>query len=196
MSQGILKKITGFLLPFLLLFFLVPGLILADVSVLHTFDSTSSGPYYPYGGLEFDGTYFYGTTSAGGSGSSGVIFKIMPDGSNYSVIQTFTIGAGGRGRYGYDNPILSGGFLYGTTNAGGASGVGLVYKVDPSDGTYTILHAFNGTDGANPGSELLLSGGVLYGVTQNGGTNNLGTIFKINTDGSGFSTNMPGCSAV
>src|SRR5438876_7581661 len=38
------------------------------------------------------------------------------------------------------------GNLYGTTYVGGAYGAGTVYKLAP-DGTLTILHEFNGSDG-------------------------------------------------
>src|SRR5438045_3777969 len=55
--------------------------------------------------------------------------------------------------------------------------------------TFTILHTFTGgSDGANPGGDLVLSGNTLYGSTGGGGSG-VGTVFKVNTDGSGF-TNL------
>ena len=46
--------------------------------------------------------------------------------------------------------ILSGSTLYGTTDHGGSSGNGTVFKVN-TDGTgYTVLKNFTGSDGANP----------------------------------------------
>ena len=58
--------------------------------------------------------------------------------------------------------------------------------------TFTTLHSFADSDGANPICTLILSGNTLYGTTVNsetGGTNGNGRIFAINTDGTGF-TNL------
>ena len=52
--------------------------------------------------------------------------------------------------------------------------------------TYTVLHNFNGSDGAYPSATLALSDVALYGTAMEGGISNNGTLFKINTDGSGF----------
>jgi uncharacterized repeat protein (TIGR03803 family) len=50
--------------------------------------------------------------------------------------------------------------------------------------TFTSLHSFNGTDGANPYAGLLQgSDGNLYGTTFAGGSKNLGTVFNISTGG-------------
>jgi uncharacterized repeat protein (TIGR03803 family) len=57
----------------------------------------------------------------------------------------------------------SNGNLYGTTNGGGASNRGVVFKLSPS-GTETMLHSFTGSDGANPLAGLIAdSNGNLYG---------------------------------
>jgi uncharacterized repeat protein (TIGR03803 family) len=85
------------------------------------------------------------------------------------------------------------GNLYGTTNAGGGGpcnngqGCGTVFKVLP-DGTTTVLHAMNGTDGENLLSGLLRDGSNLYGTATFGGLNTCGgptcgTVFKIAGDG-------------
>jgi uncharacterized repeat protein (TIGR03803 family) len=55
--------------------------------------------------------------------------------------------------------------------------------------TFTTLHSFSGTDGANPVGGLLLSGISLYGTTEHGGASGNGSIFKVNVDGTGF-TNL------
>src|ERR1035438_6425381 len=52
--------------------------------------------------------------------------------------------------------------------------------------TYTVLHEFSGSDGANPQATLTLSNMTLYGTAFQGGISNNGTLFRINTDGSGF----------
>jgi len=79
----------------------------------------------------------------------------------------------------------SSGNLYGTTDAGGASGDGTVFKVD-SSGNETVLHSFTGgSDGAGPYETVLLrdSSGNFYGTTESGGTNGFGSIFQMTPGG-------------
>src|SRR6266852_3595420 len=61
------------------------------------------------------------------------------------------------------------GDLYGTTELGGAYGNGAVFELTRgSNGqwTETLLHSFNGQDGANPYASLIFDlAGNLYGTT-------------------------------
>jgi uncharacterized repeat protein (TIGR03803 family) len=79
------------------------------------------------------------------------------------------------------------GNLYGVTIDGGSgfgnSGYGIVFEIDTS-GNETVLHAFEGEDGANPTTQLLFdSNGNLYGMTENGGAGpcqgGCGTVFEL-----------------
>jgi uncharacterized repeat protein (TIGR03803 family) len=45
--------------------------------------------------------------------------------------------------------------------------------------TYTVLHAFAGTDGGTPGSLIFDAAGNLYGTTSGGGRYGNGTVFKL-----------------
>ncbi len=79
------------------------------------------------------------------------------------------------------------GNLYGTTEGGGASFDGTVFRLTPA-GTLTTLYSFcaqpSCTDGAFPMGGLVLgTDGNLYGTTTEGGTSNYGTVFKISTTG-------------
>jgi len=57
------------------------------------------------------------------------------------------------------------GNFYGTTTAGGASGLGTVFNITPA-GALTTLFNFDFTDGANPYAGLVEGpGGVFYGTT-------------------------------
>jgi hypothetical protein len=61
-------------------------------------------------------------------------------------------------------------------------GSGRVYKLTPSSGewTATILHQFNGSDGAYPFASVILdSAGDIYGTTQLGGQYGQGVVFEI-----------------
>src|SRR3984893_371043 len=88
----------------------------------------------------------------------------------FCVVHNFTGGSDGA------NPLSgftidAAGNLYGTTNAGGVSGAGTVFKLTQS-GSEMVLYRFTGgIDGANPGASLLLdaAAGNLYGTTSAGG---------------------------
>jgi uncharacterized repeat protein (TIGR03803 family) len=79
------------------------------------------------------------------------------------------------------------GNFYGTTQFGGKSNRGIVFKLD-AKGQQTILYTFTGTsDGGIPIGRLLRdSAGNLYGITSLGGdpTCSCGTVFKLAKNGS------------
>ena len=134
----------------------------------------------------------YGTTYIGGGNGYGTVFKLDTAGKE-TILYNFT--GGSDGCFPYPGVILdSAGNLYGVTLMGGAgfgnSGYGVVFKVNTS-GNETVLHTFEGEDGANPDSVLLFdSAGNLYGTTQNGGSSvvcdgGCGTAFELSPqDGS------------
>jgi len=138
-------------------------------TTLFTFDGTDGS--VPNGGLirATDGD-FYGTTSSGGAGGSGTVFKITPEGTLTTLYsfcsQTNCIDG--------KNPELgliqaTDGNFYGTTFSGGANGAGTVFKITLG-GTLTTLHSFNSTDGANPLAGLVqATDGDLYGTTYGEG---------------------------
>jgi uncharacterized repeat protein (TIGR03803 family) len=78
------------------------------------------------------------------------------------------------------------GNLYGTTQGGGASRRGIVFKLDTT-GKETILYSFTGgVDGGIPIGRLLRGhGGNLYGVTSLGGDSkcSCGTVFRLRPNG-------------
>jgi uncharacterized repeat protein (TIGR03803 family) len=75
------------------------------------------------------------------------------------------------------------GNLYGTTLTGGASNVGVVFKITPA-GAETVLYNFDITHGSNPNGGLALGvDGSLYGTSEHGGAHSFGNIFKITTAG-------------
>ena len=79
----------------------------------------------------------------------------------------------------------SDGNFYGTTYAGGTSGLGTVFKITPA-GTLTSLHTFQGlpSDGSTPFASLVKgTDGNFYGTTATGGSIGIGTVFKITPSG-------------
>ncbi len=93
----------------------------------------------------------------------------------------------GNGKSPYGNVIKEGAFLYGMTSEGGASNLGVIFKVKPDGTGYSKLLDFNGTaNGSTPKGSLVSDGTNLYGMTSAGGANSIGTIFKISLTGTGY----------
>jgi len=75
------------------------------------------------------------------------------------------------------------GTLYGTTEQGGASYHGTVFKLSPR-GKETVLYSFLAGYGSEPESTLVRDvKGTLYGTTYRGGAHNLGAVFKLDRKG-------------
>jgi len=140
---------------------------------------------------------FYGTTSLGGPGNGGTIFRLTPSGA-LTTLYTFCSLANckdGAMPYG---ALLQGtdGNLYGTTVNGGATGNGTAFRVTPSgqlDTLYSFCSLANCVDGQYPYGELVEgSDGNFYGTTESGGTKangnicalGCGTLFQLTPAGS------------
>ena len=149
-----------------------------DFSVLHAFAPDDGG--IPASGLTLVGSTLYGTTEAGGPNSGkGTVFKVNTDGSDFTVLHTFT-GSDGGDPKGYLTLVDS--TLYGMTYGGGI-GASVVYKIGLDGTGFEVLQYLpgNGTNAA-----LAASGSTLYGMTLGDGIYGLGSVFEINTDGTGY----------
>jgi uncharacterized repeat protein (TIGR03803 family) len=97
------------------------------VTILHAFSSKADGAG-PSGGLiEAAPGTFYGTTANGPSGAgNGTIFQVTMDGA-FSALQIFDGPTDGAFPY---TPLIlaTDGNFYGTTSAGGAAGMGVVFR--------------------------------------------------------------------
>lgn len=123
-----------------------------------------------------DGT-LYGTTTAGGAGGRGTVFRINTDGTGFTNLHSFKPYAlypadGGGPEAGL---VLSGNRLYGVTKDD------VIFALN-TDGTgFTNLYTLNsGTDGDTTLGTLTISGHFLYGVASFGGTEGRGTIYALN----------------
>jgi uncharacterized repeat protein (TIGR03803 family) len=161
-----------------------------NIFSLHT-DGTNFGERYafladganPEGQrlLNYGDGYLYGVVNTTAYGGSGVLYKMLPDGTSYQIVYNFIGVTPSSG-------VIKGpdGFLYGTSELGGYNNYGGIYKISTAGTGYQVLHNFSKTDGSNPSNELICSGSVLYGTTPSGGTYNNGVAFKMNTDGTAF----------
>jgi len=155
------------------------------LTTLYSFADKGDGAA-PFGGLTLgtDGN-FYGTTYNGGFGNPryGTVFKMTSSGG-LVTLYSFTDDKDGATPF---SPPVEGtdGNFYGTTSPwNGAAGSGAIYKITPS-GNFTVLHQFNGTDGAIAVAPLTLgTDGNFYGTTIYGGPNGNGNVFRITPSGS------------
>jgi uncharacterized repeat protein (TIGR03803 family) len=151
-------------------------------TVLYSF-SGGSFRVGPMAGLIFDQAgNLYGITFAGGVGTA---FQLSPpakkgDPWTETNIYTFQGGAQPRGDLVFDKA----GNLYGVTALGGEKGHGAVFQLTPSQGgawTETVIHSFNGHDGANPQSgPIITPAGNLIGALEFGPDNsNFGAVYEL-----------------
>lgn len=155
----------------------------------------------PFGGLlQGEDGNFYGTTTQGGESYGnrgsvnwegfGTIFRMTPNG----VLTTLFSFNGTNGSYPHAS-LMKGndGCMYGTTTSGGTytnqlfpppedhgyAGYGTVFRIT-TNGEFTSVVSFAGTDGASPlGSLTLGKDGNFYGTTVRGGVRDLGTAFRL-----------------
>jgi len=193
------------------------------LTVLHSFSAgiydglngeyTNSDGEAPYAGLTLGPNgNFYGTASGGGPGNSGTFFEVTTNGAwtnlyafsaeNYNDSNSGTPDTNADGASPLGNLVLgSDGNFYGTTDGGGKSGSGTVFKITPNGSLSTLYtfspghYVFSGesdrytnSDGAFPYAGLTLApNGNFYGATAGGGISGAGTLFEI-TAGSSLTT--------
>lgn len=134
---------------------------------------------------------FYGTTYLGGWGhcrigaqntGCGTVFRITPDGSLltlFSFAHPFGVHPWGGLVEGPD------GYVYGTTEFGGAHGMGSVFKII-APGYLYVLHDFCDEVGcavAPIGALTFATDGNFYGTASAGGANSGGQVFAMNLSG-------------
>lgn len=125
----------------------------------------------------------FGTTSEGGTGGVGTVFKIASDGTE-TVLHSFMGGADGS--YPFSSLVEdANGNLYGTTTEGGGSGCGgngcgIVFRVTAKGGEEIIQSFEDGSDPSFLYGTLVSDGnGNLYGTSVLGGSTGYGTVFTL-----------------
>ncbi len=128
--------------------------------------------------------------------SKGNLYGLSRNADNV-VVAVFEVSAAGAFSIAYDGSYASqigwiivgtGGSLYASASGGDSScepnGCGQILQVTPTgsgNGSVTVLHQFDGSDGSilNADAGLVLYGGVLYGTTPYGGAIDDGVIYKL-----------------
>lgn len=129
----------------------------------------------------------YGTAQKGGANGNGAVFALNTDGSNFTVIHSFTAASDGA-----DPGSLiqyPDGNLYGSTLSGGPNGGGVFFQIVPNgaNSTFNIIYQFQVIDGTSDGyqvSDAMIGGdGKFYIVGRFGGTYGIGQVMQLDTLG-------------
>ena len=162
-------------------------------TIMHSFGALEYGTY-PLGGLVVKaGGGIYGTTEAGGSGTScwggcGTVFKLDTAG-NFTVLLNF----GAPAEYpGATLTMGANGDLYGSTSGNGACCLGTVFRLGEGIAA-TTLHTFTGgARGSTPiGNLVQAENRRIYGTTAAGGDlncpltqgNGCGVVYELSPEG-------------
>src|SRR5271154_5087182 len=137
----------------------------AQEKILYSFGASSTDGKEPQAGMIADAKgNFYGTTADGGVYSKGTVFELIPGtGGTWTEKILYSFGASSTdGATPYSSLIFdASGGLYGTTRAGGGTGVGTAFELTPGTGgswTEKVLYSFAGAenyDGATPLGSLI-----------------------------------------
>jgi uncharacterized repeat protein (TIGR03803 family) len=116
---------------------------------------------YPSFGVIISGNTLYGTTTGGGNGGYGTVFKVNIDGTGFTTLYS------GSALYQTISLVLSGTTLYWRN--------GDVYAVNTDGSGFTTIYT---GDTVWQTVSLILSGNTLYGAATQGGTAGHGTVFS------------------
>jgi uncharacterized repeat protein (TIGR03803 family) len=130
--------------------------------------------------IDVNGT-LYGTTVSGNNENiSGTVFGVSTDGTEKFLFSFAASGSNG------SQPVAAlknvKGVLYGTTQVGGVSNLGTVFKLTKS-GEETVVHTFTKGEGINPVAGVIAVDGTLYGTTYGsttyGAKRSFGNVFSL-----------------
>ncbi|MEO1713852.1 MAG: choice-of-anchor tandem repeat GloVer-containing protein, partial [Bacteroidota bacterium] len=121
---------------------------------------------------------YWGVSLQGGDFGAGSIYKLDEDGQNPTTVHQFEIDFAG------DQPNRMklaelNGVLYGTTFRGGKEQDGVLFSYEMANGTYSVLHNFDGDNtGNSPNGSVAIANSKVYGSTWYNGPNGAsGTLF-------------------
>jgi uncharacterized repeat protein (TIGR03803 family) len=122
------------------------------------------------------------------AGNRGGVYRIPLGGGDVETVHNFALGEGICTSVSAPLLLASDGNFWGTTMEttdlqGSVLFTGTIFKV-AEDGTFQVMHYFNGDDGRFPITGLIqASDGYLYGATEAGGAVDYGVIYRIDLDG-------------
>ncbi|HEX4157665.1 MAG TPA: choice-of-anchor tandem repeat GloVer-containing protein [Rhizomicrobium sp.] len=133
-------------------------------------------------------------------GCGGTVFELSPTQNGWQEQDIYAFTGTSDGGVSQANLVFdAAGNLYGTTVYGGNSGCvgdygcGVVFELSPGKNGWgeSVLHAFSGSDGANPQGSLTFDGnGNVYSTTEAGGASGDGTVFELLAGKHGWTENL------
>lgn len=158
-------------------------------TVLHHFaNATGRLPY----GTPMQGSdgHLYGIVGFGATSNFGGVYRFNLATSTYTLVRAFTGETGdtlGQGNQAGGLIELPDGKLYGRTRFGGTHGSGVIFALDRTTASYSVVHQFDPSVLANPCNPLVLgSDGFFYGATGSDGETAHHAVYRIAPNGTGF----------
>jgi uncharacterized repeat protein (TIGR03803 family) len=153
-------------------------------TVVHSFRPFPLDGGQPLAGLIQHGNFLYGTTSVGGTSGLGTVYRVNISTGHEHVLYSFSGSPDGQAPMA--GLLFEGGFLYGTTAAGGSSNQGTVFQCTLSGACSVICNFTGAPDGSTPYGGLIFAKipgatppQALLGTTQRGGSVGFGTVFAL-----------------
>jgi uncharacterized repeat protein (TIGR03803 family) len=154
--------------------------------------STADGRFPLAALVEADNGRLYGLAGSGGANSQGTLFEFNLSTNTFTKRIDFN---GTNGETPYPGFVkAANGKLYGMTNGGGTSSVGVIFEYDVTTNTLTkkLDFFYDPVTGKSPNGRVptsnfvLASNGLLYGTLSQGGSSGEGVIFEYNTSTNAF----------
>ncbi|HRP01645.1 MAG TPA: PKD domain-containing protein [Candidatus Kapabacteria bacterium] len=139
-------------------------------------------------GLVIQDTILYGISKTGGSSNKGAIFSFNIKTNTFINLKDF-VGGTDDGAYPFDNLIISGNYLFGSTAIGGNTNNGVLYKIKRDGSDYQVLHHYNSPNSPTGvgGVYFILDSNYIYFTFRGSGINNeYGYLAKVKDDGSAY----------
>ena len=136
---------------------------------------------YPYCGLTLSAGVLFGNTATGGTNTTGAIFAINKDGSNYRQLYSLAADSSD-GNTPRAAMTLVGSNLYCTATSGGGNGGGTIFIINTNGTSFDAFVSFtnNGDFGWDPDNGPLRSGNSLWGTTRQGNDSiTSGSIYRV-----------------
>lgn len=131
----------------------------------------------PKGSLLLYNNKFYGLAADYGVSGAGCLFEWDPATNVYT--KKFDFGGSYPGAYPQNSLRLMNGKMYGTTQQGGSSNLGIVFEWDPVANTSRMLFELNGTNGWGFYNNVTPYNNKLYVASHQGGASGYGALYSI-----------------
>ncbi len=161
------------------------------INLLHSFNNNRIDGYEPTVGVIFDAAgNLYGTTSEGGNaGGGGTVFELSLSGGMWTERILYNFPLDNLGGIDEPNDLImdQSSNLYGSTSqgtpSGGGRGIGNVFKLTRSPGSWAFSTLYNFSDYCFTQSVSMDATGNLYGNCKFGGQFGEGMVFELTNSG-------------